>query len=72
MSRTSALSIHALEALHGSSIPALRRLSVEESDTRIRITGSVSSYYLKQLAQETVMPVLRDRELENEVQVVVP
>jgi hypothetical protein len=32
----------------------------------------VSSYYLKQLAQEAVMPVLRDRELDNEVEVVVP
>ena len=72
MSLTSVLSSHAMQALHRSSIPALRRLSVEESETSVRITGSVSSYYLKQLAQETVMPVLRDRELQNQVEVVVP
>jgi osmotically-inducible protein OsmY len=72
MSRTSVLSSYAMQAVHQSSIPALRNLSVEESDTRVRITGSVTSYYLKQLAQEAVMPVLRDRELENQVEVVVP
>jgi hypothetical protein len=60
----------ALAALRHSPIPALRKLSVEESDNDIVIFGSVSSYYLKQLAQETIMPVLSGRELQNRVQVV--
>jgi hypothetical protein len=58
--------------LHRSSIPALRRLSVDESETRVCISGSVTSYYLKQLAQETIMPVLAHRQLDNQVKVVAP
>lgn len=60
----------ALLALRKSRIPALRNLSVEESPAGITISGRVTTYYLKQLAQETVMPVLIDRELHNEVLVV--
>ena len=41
--------------LRQSPIPALRKLKVEESDTTVVILGSVSSYYLKQLAQETLL-----------------
>jgi hypothetical protein len=43
---------------------------VEENDAKVVISGAVSSYYLKQLAQETVMPVLGERELLNRVLVV--
>jgi hypothetical protein len=71
MSQSSVLESDALQALHLSSIPALRKLLVEESDTRVCISGSVSSYYLKQLAQETIMPVLHNRALDNQVRVVV-
>jgi hypothetical protein len=60
----------ALNALHHSPIPALRKLAVEESDTCVVLLGSVSSYYLKQLAQETVMSLLDGRELLNRVTVV--
>ena len=60
----------ALTALRQSPIPALRKLTVEESDTAVTILGKVGSYYLKQLAQETVMPVLDGRELLNRVAVV--
>jgi hypothetical protein len=56
--------------LRQSPIPALRKLTVEETDTTIVIAGTVSSYYLKQLAQETLMPVLGGRELLNRVNVV--
>jgi hypothetical protein len=45
-------------------------LSVEENERTVVLSGSVSSYYLKQLAQETVMPILGSRELENRVLVV--
>jgi hypothetical protein len=43
---------------------------VEETEAEVVITGSVSSYYLKQLAQEAIMPVLGQRELLNRVMVV--
>jgi hypothetical protein len=57
-------------ALRQSPIPALRKLSIEETDAAVVICGTVSSYYLKQLAQETIMPVLAGRELHNRVAVV--
>ena len=60
----------ALIALRQSPIPPLRKLTVDESDTTVVILGKVGSYYLKQLAQETVMPVLDGRELLNRVAVV--
>jgi hypothetical protein len=60
----------ALDALRQSPFPALRKLSVQETDEAVIIHGRVASYYLKQLAQETVMTVLSNRELHNEVVVV--
>ena len=60
----------AIQVLRHSSHPALRRLSVEETDTALVIRGSVSSYYLKQLAQEALMPHLDGRALSNRVLVV--
>ena len=59
----------ATQALRCSAIPALRNLSIEETDESVVILGNVASYYLKQLAQETVMPVLEGRELRNRVTV---
>ena len=59
----------AVEALRHSSHPALRRLAVEESESTIVILGRVSTYYLKQLAQETVMPERGQRQLINQVTV---
>ena len=57
-------------ALGRSPIPALRKLSLEESEVVIVIKGRVSSYYLKQLAQEAVKPALGGRTLLNRVEVV--
>ena len=56
-----------LAALRQSPIPALRKLSVEETDSAVVLCGAVSSYYLKQLAQETVRPALGQRRLCNRV-----
>jgi hypothetical protein len=70
MSVSSVLQSQAGEALLRSSIPALRKLQVEERDLELVLIGAVSSYYLKQLAQETVMPFLGARELKNQVAVV--
>ena len=57
-------------ALRQSPIPTLRKLVVEETDETVVLNGSVGSYYLKQLAQETVMPHLDGRCLLNRVTVV--
>jgi BON domain len=57
------------QALRQSPIPALRALRVEETDEAIILSGSVSTYYLKQLAQETIMPLRGSRALDNRVTV---
>jgi hypothetical protein len=59
----------AAEALEQSQQPLLRRLEVLETEKEIVISGSVPSYYLKQLAQEAVRPVLGDRLLRNRIRV---
>jgi hypothetical protein len=55
----------AAQALRDSPLPLLRTLDVSETDQEITISGSVSSYYYKQLAQEAVMPLLGRRRLHN-------
>ena len=59
----------AAHALRRSSHPSLRRLSVEGSGEVLIITGRVHTYYLKQLAQETIMPVRGSYQLINQVNV---
>ena len=56
--------------LRESPLPALRRLSIQETEVSVMILGRVPSYYMKQLAQETIMPVLAGRSLVNRVTVV--
>ena len=58
-----------LAALRQSPIPALRKLAVEEADDTVVISGNVSSYYLKQLAQETLRTAVGHRRLLNRVEV---
>jgi hypothetical protein len=70
MSTATVVQPRAEEALRQSPIPALRLLHLEENETDIVITGAVGSYYLKQLAQETIMPYLGQRTLHNRVLVV--
>lgn len=53
-----------------SPLPDLRRLQVEESEFEVVISGVVPSYYLKQLAQETIRAGIGDRCLRNRVAVV--
>ena len=59
----------AADVLGRSPQPLLRRLEVQETEKEIVISGSVPSYYLKQLAQEAVRPVLAGRRLRNRVKV---
>jgi hypothetical protein len=70
MASSTLLPAPANQALQQSPIPALRCLRVEESEQAIIVFGSVPSYYLKQLAQESLMPILAGRELQNRVSVV--
>lgn len=58
--------------LRDNPVNDLRRLDVIESETEIIITGIVTSYYLKQMAQETVRPALNGRKLRNRVLVLPP
>jgi hypothetical protein len=62
----------AVSTLRKSPIQALRQLSVVESDDEVVIQGAVSSWYHKQLAQETLLPLLGSRRLTNCVAVVQP
>jgi hypothetical protein len=55
----------AAQALRENPLPLLRTLCVAESEQEITISGCVSSYYYKQLAQEAVMPLLGRRRLNN-------
>lgn len=56
-------------ALTASPLPQLRSLVVTVSEAEVVITGRVSSYYMKQLAQEAIRPTLGDRRLLNRVEV---
>ena len=63
------LSPEPAEVLTSSPLGQLRRLVVTADATQVVITGRVSSYYLKQMAQETVRPALGQRTLLNRVEV---
>jgi hypothetical protein len=56
-------------ALSASPLPELRRLVVTTSENEVVITGRVSSYYLKQLAQESLRGSVGPRKLLNRVEV---
>ena len=43
--------------------------SVEASDEVVTLSGRVSSFYLKQMAQESVKPAVAGRRLVNRVEV---
>jgi hypothetical protein len=61
--------IEPTDVLTASPLPQLRRLVVTTTEQEIVITGRVSSYYMKQLAQEALRPTLGDRRLVNDVEV---
>ena len=69
MAITSLAQVRPHQALLHSPIPAIRRLRAEESELEVVLTGSVASYYLKQLAQVTVMIVPGVKVVQNELQV---
>jgi hypothetical protein len=57
------------QVLHNSPLPQLRRLHVVVNDQEVIITGQVTSYYMKQLAQESLRPLIGRRRLVNRVEV---
>ena len=59
----------AQEALTASPVFALRDLRVEQRGERLLISGSVSSFYHKQLAQEVVRTVAGKCEVVNSIRV---
>ena len=66
---SSAVLSQAADALKHSPHPALRGLHIEQVEDRIILRGQVTSFYLKQLAQETVMALHAGKEIVNEVTV---
>ena len=72
MSATTWSRPQAAEVLTQSPLPLLRRLKVEETDQEIVISGTVPSYYLKQLAQEAIRPILDGRRIRNRIRVSEP
>ena len=62
---TPAINERAQSALAWSPIYELRSLQVESEDGRLVITGAVSSFYHKQLAQELVRTVAEHVEVVN-------
>jgi len=55
-----------------SRIPAICRVGVEEDSTGIVLTGKVSLFYYKQLAQEVVRAELDGVAILNRIEVVDP
>ena len=60
---------HAKKMLNESPFPALRELNVEQLGEHVLLKGRVSSFFLKQLAQETVRSATRGIEMVNDVAV---
>lgn len=57
------------DALVRSGAPELRRVNVSVDDGRVMLFGSVSSYYLKQLAQESLRPCAIGMKIDNQLKV---
>ena len=57
-------------ALAGGPIAALRELRVEQVGNSLLLSGMVTSFYQKQLAQEQVRLVVGDAEIVNSIVVI--
>jgi hypothetical protein len=57
----------ATDLLASSSVRELRELRVDGTATQLHLTGRVSSFYHKQLAQEAVRSVTQGRQIVNRV-----
>lgn len=70
MSQTTEVAAQATQALK-STHPALRHLNVEGSAEALIISGTVSCYYHKQLAQEALRSLRGNLEVRNHVHVTI-
>lgn len=59
----------AIAELAKSSVRELRQLQVDQNADQLQLSGSVRSFYHKQLAQETVRSVAGGMQLVNRVDV---
>ena len=59
----------ATAVLAKSSVRELRSLRVDGSENELQLSGRVSSFYHKQLAQETVRPIAAGMQVVNLVDV---
>jgi len=59
--------LRSITLLRKSVYAELRRLEAIENEDEVILTGVVRSYYLKQMAQETVRPAVAGRRLHNKV-----
>lgn len=69
MSGSPLLAPEPAEILTSSPLPQLRRLVVTTNEREVVITGRVSSFYFKQLAQESIRPSIGCRRILNRVEV---
>ncbi len=53
--------------LHESPFVELHRIDVQRSGETVRLRGEVGTFFLKQLAQETVREATRGMEVHNDV-----
>jgi len=61
--------LNATAVLANSSVRELRQLRVDESAEQLQLSGQVSSFYHKQLAQEAVRDAAGPRRVVNHVRV---
>ena len=59
-----------LDALAVAGSAELRRVRVEIEDGHVRLSGRVSTYYLKQVAQEVSRPFAIGLQISNDINVV--
>lgn len=67
MTATCQTAQQAASVLKGSAHNALRQVRVEGGDGALILSGTVSSYYLKQLAQELLMRHRGELRLDNRI-----
>jgi len=67
---TSEILPRAQSALAGSPVYELRDLQVQHREGALLISGAVSTFYHKQLAQEVVRSVCRDIDVVNSIDVI--
>ena len=58
------------QVLRHHPVGSLRGLQVEEAENEVVLSGTLASFYHKQLAQEALLPHLSGRRLINQVEVI--